>query len=122
MPRKKWTEDDLTLGDLRTLIRVSEAKSFGRAAQRLDLDPTTVSRRLTTLKKWASGRDMRIGKELTPDGKRLVELVRPMLEKLDAFRNESPKPAPRREPISGRDIKVTSESSTPSPTPPLGID
>lgn len=117
MPRKTRTEDDLTLGDLRTLIRVSEAQSFEAAARKLKVNRTSVPRRLENLKKWASGRDMYIGNQLTPDGKRLVELVRPMLETLDAFRNESPKPAPQREPISGRDIKVTSESSTPSPTP-----
>lgn len=117
MTGKKWNEDDLKLADLRTLIRMSQAKSFEAAARQLGVNRTTVSKRLATLKKWASGRDMYIGNQLTPDGKRLVELVRPMLETLDAFRNESPKPAPQREPISGRDIKVTSESSTPSPTP-----
>lgn len=106
MPRKKWTEDDLTLGDLRTLIRVSEAKSFEAAAKKLKITRTTVPRRLETLKTWASGRDMYIGNELTPDGKRLVDLVRPMLRELDGFRSKQPQVEPPSTARSGKDIKV----------------
>lgn len=106
MVGKKSTEDDLTLGDLRTLIRMSEAKSFGAAAPKLGVDPSTVSKRLGRLKNWASGRDMRIGNELTPDGKRLVDLVRPMLKELDKFRSELPQVEPPSTARSGKDIEV----------------
>lgn len=106
MVGKKSTENDIRLGDLRTLIRASEARSLGAAAQKLGVDRSTVSRRLGRLKSWASGRDMHIGNELTPDGKRLADLLRPMLKKLDAFRSELPQVEPPSTARSGKDIEV----------------
>lgn len=105
MAGKKRVLDDITLGDFRTLIRMATATTHGQVANRLGVSRTTPQRRLANLGVWA-GRTLHVGTDLTSDGYCLVEMLKPMLEQLDAFRTRPVEIKPRHESVSGRDIKV----------------
>ncbi len=81
----------MELEQLRTFLTVAETKSFTRAAERLFVSHSTVSRAVSALEEELGDRllerDNRVF-GLTPAGERLCERSRQLLELADDIENE----------------------------------
>jgi DNA-binding transcriptional LysR family regulator len=82
---------------LRYFVTVAETEHVGRAAQRLHISQSPLSRQIRQLEDLLGVRLFaRVGREiaLTPDGKRLLEPARDLLARADAFVRDSRTDAP----------------------------